>query len=74
MAKEEDEVAFVVGAGAEKFPNYYYEVKRIIGRSYDEVIKADESLVEYLPYELVRGRNGRCEIKAYDSDVVIAPE
>ena len=64
---------YIVGEAAASMPDYYFEIKRIIGQTYDHVMK-DRSMISHLPYELVKGRNGRCEIKALNCQDVLTPE
>lgn len=61
-----NDASYIVGEAAASRPDYYYEVKRVIGQPYDYMIK-DGSLLRHLPYELIKADNGRCEIKAFNS-------
>ena len=71
--REEPNAGYIVGEAAANRPDYYCEVKRVIGQTYEDIQK-DKGLLRHLPYELVKAKNGRCEIKAFNSQKVLTPE
>ena len=74
VAYGDDGSEITVGRAAYGKSNFFYDAKRIIGKTLQE-IKKDKELQRSLPYTLVKGENGRATIKPFkDVNRNIDPE